>query len=69
MATHSSILVWKILWTEEPGSLQSIVSKELGMTEHTNTQYSVYTVINNTFSENKSCYHKNSNIFFLLVES
>ena len=53
MATHSSILVWKILWTEEPGSLQSIVSKELGMTEHTNTQYSVYTVINNTFSENK----------------
>ena len=22
MATHSSILVWKILWTEEPGGLQ-----------------------------------------------
>ena len=23
MATHSSILAWRILWTEEPGSLQS----------------------------------------------
>ena len=23
MATHSSILVWRILWTEEPGKLQS----------------------------------------------
>ena len=22
--THSSILAWKILWTEEPGSLQSM---------------------------------------------
>ena len=25
MATHSSILAWKILWTEEPGGLQSMV--------------------------------------------
>ena len=24
MATHSSILVWSIPWTEEPGGLQSI---------------------------------------------
>ena len=23
MATHSSILAWKILWTKEPGGLQS----------------------------------------------
>ena len=26
MATHSSILVWRIPWTEAPGSLQSIRS-------------------------------------------
>ena len=26
MATHSSILAWRILWTEEPGGLQSIGS-------------------------------------------
>ena len=24
MATHSSILAWRILWIEEPGSLQSM---------------------------------------------
>ena len=24
MSTHSSILSWKILWTEEPGGLQSV---------------------------------------------
>ena len=27
MATHSSILVWKIPWTEEPGGLQSMGSR------------------------------------------
>ena len=34
MATQSSILVWRIPWTEEPGGLQSMGSKEL----HTTTQ-------------------------------
>ena len=24
MAPHSSILAWKILWTEEPGRMQSV---------------------------------------------
>ena len=24
MATHFSILAWRVLWTEEPGGLQSI---------------------------------------------
>ena len=24
MATHSSILAWRILWTEQPGELQSV---------------------------------------------
>ena len=27
MATHSSILAWKISWTEEPGGLQSVRSQ------------------------------------------
>ena len=30
MATHSSILTWKILWTEEPGELQSMGSQRVG---------------------------------------
>ena len=28
MAIHSSILAWRIPWTEEPGRLQSVGSKE-----------------------------------------
>ena len=27
MATHSSILAWRIPWTEEPGGLQSMMSQ------------------------------------------
>ena len=27
MATHSSVLAWKIPWTEEPGGLQSMGSE------------------------------------------
>ena len=30
MAIHSSILAWKILWTEEPGGLQSKGSQSVG---------------------------------------
>ena len=30
MATHSSILAWRILWTEEPGGLQSMESERVG---------------------------------------
>ena len=29
MATHSSILPWKIPWTENPGGLQSIESQRV----------------------------------------
>ena len=31
--THSSILVWEILWTEEPGELQSMGSQRFNTTE------------------------------------
>ena len=34
MATHSSILAWKIPWTEESGRLQSMGSQRVYMTEH-----------------------------------
>ena len=30
MATHSSILAWKIPWTEEPGRLESLGSQRVG---------------------------------------
>ena len=31
MATHCSILAWRIPWTKEPGELQSMGCKELDM--------------------------------------
>ena len=37
MAPHSSILAWKIIWTEEPGGLQSMHCKELDVTERLST--------------------------------
>ena len=30
MATHSSILAWRISWTEEPGSLWTLGSQRVG---------------------------------------
>ena len=40
IATHSSILAWRIPWTEEPGGLQSVGCKELDKTE----QLSLFTL-------------------------
>ena len=30
MATHSTILAWRVSWTEEPGELQSMGSQRVG---------------------------------------
>ena len=30
MATHTSVLAWRIPWTEEPGRLQSMGSQRVG---------------------------------------
>ena len=43
MATHPSILAWRIPWTEEPGRLQSMGSKRVGhdyVTKHSKAQHS-----------------------------
>ena len=38
MSTHSSVLSWRIPWTEEPGGLESLRDgKELDTTERTHT--------------------------------
>ena len=34
MTTHSSVLAWKIPWTEESGGLQSMQSQRVDMTKH-----------------------------------
>ena len=44
MTTHSSILAWRIPWTEEPGRLQSMGSQRInttGAAEHTD----IHTVV------------------------
>ena len=38
MTAHSSILVWRIPWTEEPGGLQPMGSQESDMTEQLSMQ-------------------------------
>ena len=39
MATRSSILAWRIPWTEEPGQLWPVVSRRVGhASTHTDTQ-------------------------------
>ena len=38
MATHSNTLAWKIPWTEEPGSLQSMGSQRGGRRESDTTE-------------------------------
>ena len=37
MVTYSSILAWKIPWTEEPGVLQSMGLERVGHDQETNT--------------------------------
>ena len=40
IATHSSILAWRIPWTEDPGGLQSMGSKRVRYTERLTQQQS-----------------------------
>ena len=47
MATHCSIVVWEIPWTEEPGGLQSIMLQTVGddlVTERAHTHTHTHTV-------------------------
>ena len=42
MATHSSILAWKIPWTEEPGGLQSMELQRVRHDLATDYTYELY---------------------------
>ena len=41
MATHSSILAWRIPWTQKPDSLQSMGSQESDMTQQLNHYHEI----------------------------
>ena len=53
MATHSSILAWRIPWTEEPGGLQSTGLQRVGQTER--LTHSPYVLIFCIQRETKLC--------------
>ena len=46
-ATHSSILAWRIPWTEEPGRLQSMGSQESDMTDWLNHHQAILFSVSN----------------------
>ena len=46
METYSSILAWRIPWTEEPGGLQPCGHKELDTTEQLSTDAQIAYIIN-----------------------
>ena len=46
VATHSSILAWRIPWPEEPGRLQSMGSQRFGHDRATNTFTSLSSLVN-----------------------
>ena len=57
MATHSSILTWKIPWTEEPGKQQSMGRKESDTTERPLflSNYNSTMIMLSFFKKNVSC--------------
>ena len=54
MATHSSILAWRIPWTEELGGLQSTGRKGLDTTERLHFHFTLMRVGSNSFLHHKS---------------
>ena len=52
MATHSSVLAWRIPWTEKPGRLQSMGSHRVG---HDSSDLAAAAVAAISFSKEISC--------------
>ena len=50
IATHSSILAWKIPWTEEPDGLRYMGSLRVGQDWEINIFFSLSMVLNSTFT-------------------
>ena len=54
MATHSSILAWRIPWTEKPGRLQPMVSQRVGHDRTHTCKLIIYNAVK--YSEQSDCY-------------
>ena len=53
VAAHSSILAWRIPWTEEPGGLQSMGHKESDMPEQLSTHAHTSQIYDKLLTVNK----------------
>ena len=53
MATHSTILAWRIPWTEEPGRLQSMGSQGVRRDQSTNTHTPYAVTLNHYAQDNR----------------
>ena len=58
MATHSSILDWKIPWTEEPGGLQSMELQRVGQKKKKHTTKSWTRLSTHAKKKGKKLYMK-----------
>ena len=56
MATHFSILAWRILWTEEPSWPQSMGHKELDTTEVTWHAHMHTVIVNSSYIVSQICF-------------
>ena len=56
-ATHSSILAWRIPWTEEPGGLQSRGLQRAGVCAHAQLLYTAVSISAVHRSESAICIH------------
>ena len=59
MATHSSVLAWRIPWTEEPGRLQSIGSQSFGhdWSDLARMHAWSHSFVHSSIDEHLGCFH------------
>ena len=62
MATHSSILAWRIPWTEEPGGLQSLGSQESDTTERQSARTRTHTHTHTHFISEETEVQRSSDV-------
>ena len=66
MAIHSSILAWKIPWTEDPGRLQSTGSQESDTTHRLNHQTTTCIIICSEINDINDTRRRKELVYFII---
>ena len=69
MATHSSILLWEIPWTEEPGGLQSMGLQKVGRDLVTKQQQQRHYIFSLTAQVYEPKPNKSTQTFLEIIDS